>query len=176
MRWASVRISTTRVPLHRPNVPRLWAVGLRLTRGPSTGDVRGGLTSSCRRRGPGGQPSLSAASSPAPGVSPLWHLWKGRHDLMSRQGKVEPETLRQGCWIQDLQSIEALLAFLPLGKVGKTGSRLWKNLLPPPTWSCYMSLREYQLLSLLIVWVTPILLPRQEKEWGPIAPSPRISQ
>lgn len=50
---------------------------------------------------------------------------------MSRQGKVEPETLRQGCWIQDLQSIEALLAFLPLGKVGQIGSRLWEE--PPPS-------------------------------------------
>ena len=96
---------------------------------------------------------------------------------MSQQGKAEPETLRQGCWIQDLQSIKALLAFLPLGKVGQIGSRLWEE--PPPSPDMvllYVTQGASAIVTTLIVWAAPILLPRQEKEWGPVAPSPRLSK
>lgn len=75
--------------------------------------------------------------------------------------------------------MEALLAFLPLGEVGQVGSRLQEEPPPPPTqlWPVlYVTPGASAIVTTLIVRATTTLLSRQETEWGPAAPNPRVIQ
>lgn len=78
--------------------------------------------------------------------------------------------------------MEALLNFLPLGAGRQVGS--WLQEEPPPPqhrmrqlWPVlYVIQGAPSIVTIPIVWAMTTLLSRQETEWGPVAPRPRVIQ
>lgn len=77
--------------------------------------------------------------------------------------------------------MEALLAFLPLREVGRVGSRLQEEPPLPPhrmrlLWPVpYVTQEASAIVTALTVWAATTLLSKQDTDWGPIAPSPKVT-